>query len=277
MDRGAHVILLTGGTGHQGGAAARHLLADGWSVRAMVRNPDKPAARLLADAGAELFVGDLQDRASVEDAVRGTYGAYSVQSLVDGPDAEILESKNLADAAFDAGLQHFVYSSVIGADRDSTRPWIAGKHAMEQYLRSLELPLTILRPVSFMENLLQQRKAILAGKLTGFEPPDAAHQWIATDDIGRFVAQAFADPEHWTGRTIEIAGDELTGPQAANAFSLAWGVPVRYEQQIPEGMPAPPAADPTAPPPRRADIQELRKIIPDLLTLAEWASLADER
>lgn len=270
MDRSQLTILVTGGTGHQGGASARHLLADGWRVRALVRDAEKPAARALADAGAELVVGDLMDRASLDAAVAGAYGVYGVQR---GSDDEIAESTNLADAARAAGVQHFVYSSVRGADRDSDIPWVASKYRNELYLRSLDMPLTVFRPVTFMDNVLwYQKDGILAGKLTGFEPADVMHQWIAVDDVGRFVALAFFDPDRWVGQATEIAGDELTSAQRAAALSLALGVPVAYEELPPApGMPAYTPAPADAPPPRSADIARLRESIPDLLTFPDWA------
>lgn len=268
MNRSDRMVLVTGGTGHQGGAAARHLLADGWHVRALVRNPNKPAATALAEAGAELFAGDLQDRASIDAAMSGAYGVYSVQGLTDGPQAELVESKNLADAAAAAGVSHFVYSSVIGADRASTLPWVTGKVEMERYLQSLGLPLTIWRPVTFMENLLGRRDSILSGVLEGPEPPDAVKQWIAVDDIGRFVALAFREPETWLGRATEIASDELNGTDAAAVFGPAWGVHVEYRQTPQE---AAASAKPIGPPPNRADLAMLRRVMPGLQTMAQWA------
>ena len=272
MARSDKTILVTGATGHQGGAAVRHLLADGWRVRALVRDAEKPASRALADAGIELVVGDLTDRASLDAAVAGAYGVHSLQTPV-GVDQEVAEAKNLADAAKAAGVQHFVQSSVIGADRPSVFPWVAGKVQIETYLHSLEMPLTILRPVLFMENLLGQKDSILQGKMTGFMPADSVHQWIAVDDIGRFIALALFDPDNWIGRTAEIAGDELTEEQGAAALSMALGVPVVYEQQAsPAGMPTPPPVPADAPPPNHADVAECRKSIPDLATLVEWAA-----
>lgn len=277
MDRGDRTILVTGATGHQGGAAARHLLADGWNVRALVRDAEKPEALALAEAGAELFLGDLDDAASLEAATWGAHGVYSVQ-IQSGVEAEADQSRHLANAAKAADVQHFVYSSVMGADRESTLPWVASKVENEHYLHLLELPLTIWRPATFMDNWLdRQRDGILGGRLTGFEPPDTLHQWIAVDDIGRFVALAFAHPEIWIGRTTEIAGDELSGRQAAAVFSRALGVPVAYEQVAPPtGMPAPAPAAADAPPPNRADIAKLRESIPDLLTLDVWATRLHE-
>jgi uncharacterized protein YbjT (DUF2867 family) len=266
-------IVVTGATGQQGGAAARRLLADGWHVRALVRDPEKPAARALADAGVELVVGDLNDRASLDAALLGAYGAYSVQSGAGGMENEVTQSKNLADAADAAGVKHFVYSSVRGADGRSLLPWIRGKARNETYLRGLDLPVTIWRPVTFMENLItRQREGILGGKVTGVEPADVVHQWIAIDDIGRFVALAFREPEVWVGRATEIAGDEMTGEVQAEVLSRVLGRAVVFEQVAPPpGMTAPPAAAPTQPQ-ARADIPALRKVIPDLRTLFDWAA-----
>jgi uncharacterized protein YbjT (DUF2867 family) len=83
MNARGKTIVVTGGTGNQGGATARYLLAGGWHVRALVRDDTAPAATALAAAGAELVRGDLDDPASLETAVRGAYGVYSVQSARD--------------------------------------------------------------------------------------------------------------------------------------------------------------------------------------------------
>ena len=79
MSNSDKLIVVTGATGRQGGATTRHLLAQGWRVRALVRDPNKPAAQELAAKGAELAQGDLDDRASLDRALSGAYGAFSVQ------------------------------------------------------------------------------------------------------------------------------------------------------------------------------------------------------
>ncbi len=99
MDPKGRTTLVVGATGHQGGAAAHHLLNDGWHVRALVRDVNKPAARALAELGAELVVGDLMDRASLDEAVRGAYGVYSMETPAGGAQVEEQEGRNIADAA----------------------------------------------------------------------------------------------------------------------------------------------------------------------------------
>ena len=75
------VFLVTGATGRQGGAVARRLLKRAHRVRALTRDPDKPAAKALAEMGAEVVRGDLDQRASVERALEGVYGVFSVQNF----------------------------------------------------------------------------------------------------------------------------------------------------------------------------------------------------
>jgi len=98
-------ILVAGATGQQGGAVARHLLKQpGFAVRALTRDSSKPAARSLAQAGAEVVRGDLDDPASVRRALEGAWGAFSVQNFMEtGYDGEIRQGKLLADTIELAG------------------------------------------------------------------------------------------------------------------------------------------------------------------------------
>src|SRR5581483_5506972 len=113
MSRDAgRLILVTGASGHQGGAALRHLHERGFPIRALTRDPDKPSMRALAGEGIEVVRGDLDDQDSVRRAVDGVYGVYSVQESTHGAEAEIRQGANLADAAARANVGHFIYSSV---------------------------------------------------------------------------------------------------------------------------------------------------------------------
>lgn len=226
-----HTILVSGATGQQGGAIARHLLQKGFTVRALTRDADQDAARKLSQAGAEIAEGDFEDRASLDKAFRGVYGAFSVQNTwVVGVDGEIRQGKAFADAALDAGIEHFVYSSVSSADRDTGIPHFDSKWEIEKYIRSLELPATILRPVFFMENWFSLKEQILDGKLPQPLLPETTLQQIAVDDIGFFAALAFSDPETWLGEAMELAGDELSMTETAGVFSEAIGKKVQYMQ-----------------------------------------------
>jgi uncharacterized protein YbjT (DUF2867 family) len=224
-------ILVTGATGRQGGATARHLLERGWPVRAFTRHPDRLAARALAERGAEVVRGDYDDPASLTRAVEGVHGVFSLQDWwVGGLDGEVRQGRALAEAAKHAGIKHFVYTSVGGAERASGVPHFETKWVLEQYIRKLHLPATVLRPVSFMENyyLPQIEKGILKGRLMDGVRADKRQQLIATDDIGALAAAVFDRGGEMIGQAIEIAGDELTNIEAAATFTRVMGRPVKF-------------------------------------------------
>jgi uncharacterized protein YbjT (DUF2867 family) len=222
------IIAVTGATGQQGGQVARRLLAQGWKVRALTRDVNKPAAKELADAGAELVPGDMENRAQLDAAFNGAYGVFSVQNFwlpTVGFEGEIRQGKNVADAAkAAAGLKHFVYSSVGAAHRGMGQKHFESKWIIEQYIQELELPYTILRPVAFMENYNWSRALILNGSFQsrGMRP-DKTMQLVATADIGAFAEIALANPVMFMGKTIELAGDELTETQIAEVFTRVIG------------------------------------------------------
>ena len=226
-------VLVTGATGRQGGAVVGHMLAQGWKLRALVRDPGVAAAKALADRGVEVVRGNLEDPGSLEKAVRGMQGVYSVQDFwAVGARREVQQGKNLADAARRAGVEHFVYSSVGGAERNSGIDHWESKWEIEKHIRQLGLPATILRPAAFMENYYidQVEIGILKGKLLDPIRADKPYQTIAADDIGAFAALAFVRPMDFIGLELEIAGSELTNPQAAQVFSRVLGKPVRFQK-----------------------------------------------
>lgn len=272
-------ILVTGGTGQQGGAVVTHLLKNGWKVRALVRDPNKDAAKALAEQGAELVKGDLYNRGSVDDALKNSYGVFSVQNfwLKDvGYDGEIKQGTLLAEAAQAAGVKHFLYSSVGAAHRGMGQKHFASKWLIEQHIQKLGLPYTIIRPVAFMDNYNWARPQISNGVFQSFElKPDKTMQLIAVGDIGAFSAIVFDKPDVFLGKTIELAGDELTLTQIAETFGRVIGRPVKLvSAQTPE------AEQPT---PEQiamnqffngkgydADIEAIRKIYPGLRTLEQY-------
>ena len=224
-------IAVTGATGQQGGAVARKLLAEGWKVRALTRDGNKPAAQELKALGAEIVPGDLDNRAELDEAFKDAYGVFSVQNFWlpnVGFEGEIRQGKNVADAARAAGIKHLVYSSVGAAHRGMGQKHFESKWQIEQYIQSLDVPYTILRTVAFMENYNWSRAYILSGTFTGNGMrPEKGHQIIAVEDIAAFTALVFADPKEYLGRTLELAGDELTEPELAETFSRVIGRPVK--------------------------------------------------
>jgi uncharacterized protein YbjT (DUF2867 family) len=267
-------VFVLGATGQQGGATARHLLANGWHVRALVRDPHKPSAQALRQAGAEVVQGDLDDQASLEAAMRGVYGVFSVQPI--GGQEEARQGKNVVDAAKEVSVQHFVYASVIGAQHLSLRGINVNKWVLEQYLQEQSLPTTILRPAMFMDMFVGPLFGASHGRFVSALKPEVTVPMIAVEDIGAFAALAFDQPDAYLGKTLELAGDVLTPPQIAAAMSQATGRSIPYIQ-----IPLETIRQQNAGFARtlhrmneeeafRPDIPVLRKLHPDLMSFDIW-------
>ena len=228
---GGPLILVSGATGNQGGAVARHLLKRGFRVRALSRDTQKPEAQALAEEGAEVVRGDLDDRSSVDRALEGAYGVFSVQNFYEGGyEGEVRQGKTLADAAKAAGVRHVVYSSVGSAHRETGIPHFDSKGEIEEYKRQTDLPYTILRPVFFMQNWAMMRDQILDGTLAQPLDPEKPLQQVNVEDMGAFAAIAFENPDEWLGREVDLAGDELTMPEVAETISQVTGREISYYQ-----------------------------------------------
>ena len=279
MDHKASIVAVTGATGQQGGAVARKLLKEGWQVRALTRDAHKPAAQELAALGAQIVPGNMDDRSELDAAFKGAYAVFSVQNFwlpTVGFDGEVRQGKNVADVAKAAGVEQLVFSSVGAAHRGMGQKHFESKWAIEEYIQSLDITYTILRPAYFMSNYNWSRAAILNGTLTGMGlRPDKGLQIIAVEDIAVFAALVFADPQKYHGWKLELAGDELTEPQIAQVFTKVIGRPVtlampsggngrRTEEELKAMFTFFNARG------YDADIPALRKLHPGLLTLEQY-------
>jgi len=226
------LILVTGATGQQGGAVAKALLEKGQKIRVMTRNPEKAAA--LAKAGAEVVKGDLTNQVDVQSALKGVQGVFAMSTPFEaGMDAEVRQGTMLADAAKQDGVAHYVYTSVGSADRKTGIPHFETKWKVEQHIRQIGLPATILRPVFFMENFGTYFPPSKEGVLAVPVRLSTKLQVIALKDIGEFGAAAFLNPNKFLGQVIDLAGDELTMPEVATHLSRTKGRQIQF-QQIPD-------------------------------------------
>jgi uncharacterized protein YbjT (DUF2867 family) len=231
-------ILVTGATGQQGGAVARRLLEQGHRVVALTRDADSAAAQALQKRGAELAIGDFEDIHSLEKALRGVMSVYAMATPFEGgPETEVRQGAHLVDAARRAGVKHFVYSSVAGADGLTGVPHFDSKHEVEHYLRHSRVPYTILGPTFFMENFTGPvfREGLASGFLALGLPPTVGLQMVSLENLATFAALVLADPEEFIGKRIEVASDEVTGQQATDLLSYASGHRLHY-QQLPLGF-----------------------------------------
>jgi uncharacterized protein YbjT (DUF2867 family) len=246
-------ILVTGATGQQGGAVARELIAGGHTVKAMTRKPDGPPAKALADLGATIVYGDYDDPASLEQALQGAWGIFAMQNTWEaGVEREEVQGKRVVEVARKVGVEHLVYTSVGSAHRQTGIPHFDNKWRIEETVRRLGFPsYTIIRPVFFMENLVSPwfKPGIDEGKLTVGVKPDTRLQMITVADVGKYGALAFEKADELNGTAIDIAGDELTMPEAARVLGDATGKQIDF-----------------APTP----IEEVRQVSDDFAIMLEW-------
>jgi uncharacterized protein YbjT (DUF2867 family) len=223
------IILVTGGTGRQGGAVYQHLRKKGFKLRVLVRDPNSNQARQLMGSGEKVFQGSLDDPDSLMRAMDGVYGVFSVQPYSAN---EVQQGMAVIEAAKRQGVSHFVYSSVGSADEETGIPHFESKVEVEEHLRSSGLQYTIVRPVFFMENWQKSAfgGSIRNGQLQQPLSPTTNLQMVGVDDIGAFAALAFEGPGKWKNRTFSLAGDELSMQQIANAFSRVAARDVKYVQ-----------------------------------------------
>jgi len=219
-------VLVAGATGQQGGAVARALLDRGHKVRALTRSGESPAARALAELGAEIREGDLGNPESLEKALPGVDAVFGVSTPFEaGTDGETGQGINLVEAAVEAGVAHFVFSSVGSADRSTGIPHFDSKYEVEQALRASGMPFTIIGPVFFMENWTSPwfLPAIQEGNVAVAMPRDCKLAQIAVQDIGNFVALVFERRDEFLGRRIDIASDYKTADEVAGGIGRAAG------------------------------------------------------
>jgi uncharacterized protein YbjT (DUF2867 family) len=280
-------VAVCGATGRQGGAVARRLLAQGWNVRALTRKPRGRPAGALAALGAEVVQADMGDPGTLARAFAGADGVYCVQNgIAAGFDAEVAQARNVAQAAAAAGVAHFVYGSA-GPGHDGTGvPSWESKVVIEEHIRTLDLPCTILRPTAFMELMTDPAFYPAVGtwrlwlKLTG---DDRAIPWLAVEDLGSIAAIVFANPDQYRGRELTLAADLRSLGECRSLYREIMG-------RKPRAVPMPmwlfdrfTRKDPTAMwrwlRTQRVDVDPAatRAILPSALTVREWLTAIRDR
>jgi uncharacterized protein YbjT (DUF2867 family) len=227
------IVVVTGATGRQGGAVVRHLLSRGWRVRALSRKPGGKPAQRIASLGAEVVGADMARLSTLRTAFRDAYGVYSVQNpMISGLDGEIMQGKNVADAAKEADVQHVVYGSSGLGVRTGVGSWDS-KLVVQTHMEELGLPLTVLRPMAFME--LMTDKAFFPPVSTWYVMPklmgaDRPVLWLCVDDLGAIAAKAFAEPDRFIGADMKLVADIKSNAQCRMIWREATG---RYPRQFP--------------------------------------------
>lgn len=220
-------VLIFGATGNIGGAATRELLKRNWQVRAVTRSPESAKARALAKLGAEVVQADMGDGPSLEVVFDGMPRVLSVQNWVtSGIEGETRQGKLVADVARSVGVEHLVYGSAGTGKVGSGIPHFENKIVVEDYMRELELPFTIIRPTPFME-LLSEKEFFPPMAAWGIKPKilgwDAPIPWVAVHDIGIAIANIFENQEVWIGQDVTLCSDVKSMGESKSIFTAVDG------------------------------------------------------
>jgi uncharacterized protein YbjT (DUF2867 family) len=223
------MFLVMGITGKVGGATAKHLLAQGKEVRALVRNRGKAA--IWADQGVQLVDGDWNDSAAIEMALRGVEGAFVMLPAEWAPSPDYKEAKaviaNYVGALAQAAPPRVVALSSMGANRTSGLGMITALSLLEQGFRDLKLPIAYVRAGGFFENFLYGLQVAQGGTLpVYYNPTDRKSTMVATNDIGAEIAALLTGPTWLEHRVIEL-GSMVSAEQVATQLGEVLKIDVK--------------------------------------------------
>jgi len=218
-------ILITGATGQSGRPTVDLLLDRGHHVRALVHREDA-RSRELADAGAEVIVGDLQDLQSTSAALVGVRSAYFVYPVELG----LVQATALfALAAQEAGVEGVVNMSQMPARRDAASNAMRDHWISERVLDWSPAPVTHIRPTLFAEWLTIEPRSVAHDGVLRLPMGQGRHAPIAARDIAHVVAAILEDPQRHQGNTYPLTGPvEMDHTEIAAAMSETLGRPVTY-------------------------------------------------
>lgn len=226
------MILITGATGSNGTELTKLLASRGVPVRAMVRSRDGAAA-IAALAGVEIVLGDFDDPASVERALRGVERAFL---LTDSTEKAEAQQRGFVDTARRTGLKHIVKLSQFAAAENSPVRFLRYHAAVERAIAESGMAYTFLRPNLYMQGVLTFRAFIVSQGKFFAAAGDARVSVVDVRDNAAAAAAALTEPGH-EGRVYDLTGPEaLTHAAMAASLSDAVGRPVAFVDVPPEAM-----------------------------------------
>jgi NAD(P)H dehydrogenase (quinone) len=225
------MYAVTGITGKVGGAVANALLEAGQSVRAVVRDEEK--GKPWAAKGCAVAIASVGDAGALTSAFAGTDGTFLMTPPDYDPEPGFPETRANA-VAIKAAIEtarpaKVVFLSTVGAQ--VAEPNLLNNSMMtEQMLRTVSVPVALLRAGWFMENAAADIEAARSGVVSSFlQPLDHAIPMVATVDIGRMAAELLRDS--WSGvRLVELEGPRrYSARDIGAAFAAALGRDVRID------------------------------------------------
>ena len=244
------IIAVVGSTGSQGGGLVSAILADpngGFAARAITRDPSKDKAQAMKAKGAEVVQANIDDVDSLKKAFAGAYGVYGVTNFWEhfSAEKEKQQAKNIADAARAAGVKHVIWSTLedtrklMSAD-DTRMPMLQEKYRVPHFDAKAEsnayfagLPVTYLVISFYWDNLylfdLAPKKDKDGVYSWTFPMGNAKLPGIAAEDIGKAAYGVLKAGQQYIGKTVGIAGENLTFNEMSEKLSKGLGVsPVKF-------------------------------------------------
>ena len=250
------IITIFGATGAQGGGLANAILDDAnseFQVRAVTRDANSDKAKELAAKGAEVVTADIDNKESLLKALEGAYGAYFVTFFWShySAEKETNEAKHMAEAAKAAGIKHAIWSTLEDVRNfvplnDDSMPTLQGKYKVphfdgkgegDHFFTDAGVPVTFLLASFYWDNMIyfgMGPKKGADGKFAFTLPMgDKKMAGIAAEDIGRCAYGIFKKGNEYIGKTIGIAGDQLSGEEMAKELGTALNQDVFYNAVTP--------------------------------------------
>lgn len=242
-------VLQVGATGNLGGRIADRLLDRDVDLRVLVREGSDHQD--LAERGAQPVRGDLRDPPSLEPAVEGVDRVLTTANAPGGREQDTIEEVDLegnaalVEAADEAGVEQFVYTSAWLAEPDDPNPFFRAKALTEERIRRADLAETILAPNVFYETSIPPivlEPALERGQVTLVGEGRRRHTWVSIEDVAELAANVLGRREAY-GERLRFGGPEaVTWREIVQRAEEALGLDVDMEFVEP-GEPVPGLSD----------------------------------
>ncbi|KAF2247565.1 NAD(P)-binding protein [Trematosphaeria pertusa] len=252
MSGGKHLLVVFGATGNQGGSVAHAVLSSPdlsqrYSVRAITRNPNTPAAQALASAGAEVVRADMDDPSTLPGALKNASFIFAVTNTHYGRDTKAIETAQaqaLCSEALRQGAQYIIWSSMshpveISGGKLKRVEHFDVKAEIETYIRGLPVKSAFFAPAGFFQNYYTSQKPrpstandgtyVLASLCRG----DTVLPQLDITDTGAWVSAILAEPEKYEGKFFAAAEGLYTMDEVAATMSKVSGKTVKF-QHVPD-------------------------------------------